>query len=61
MMKMVFYYMLLLKILVKFKIRKRDLGIISSDIERIAKQTRKLDTNCYEEIIKLIEKIEEDD
>ena len=25
------------------------------------KQTRKLDTDCYEEVIKLIEKIEEDD
>ena len=43
------------------ELRKRDLGIISSDIERIPKQTRKLDTSCYEEVIKLIEKIEDDD
>ncbi|MAM01171.1 MAG: YebC/PmpR family DNA-binding transcriptional regulator [Flavobacteriaceae bacterium] len=43
------------------ELEKRDLGIISSDIERIPKQTRKLDTDCYEEVIKLIEKIEDDD
>ena len=43
------------------ELEKRDLGIISSDIERIPKQTRKLDTSCYEEVIKLIEKIEDDD
>ena len=43
------------------ELEKRDLGIISSDIERIPKQTRKLDTGCYEEVIKLIEKIEDDD
>ena len=43
------------------ELEKRDLGIISSDIERIPKQTRKLDTYCYEEVIKLIEKIEDDD
>ena len=43
------------------ELEKRDLGIISSDIERIPKQTRKLDTDCYAEVIKLIEKIEDDD
>ena len=43
------------------ELEKRDLGIISSDIERIPMQTRKLDTDCYEEVIKLIEKIEDDD
>ena len=43
------------------ELEKRDLGIISSDIERIPKQTRKLDTDCYEKVIKLIEKIEDDD
>ena len=43
------------------ELEKRDLGIISSDIERIPKQTRKLDTDCYKEVIKLIEKIEDDD
>ena len=43
------------------ELEKRDLGIISSDIERIPKQTKQLDTKCYEEVIKLIEKIEEDD
>ena len=39
----------------------RDIDIISSEIERIPKQTRQLDTNYYEEVMKLIEKIEEDD
>lgn len=43
------------------ELEKRDLVIISSDIERIPKQTRKLDTDRHEEVIKLIEKIEDDD
>ena len=43
------------------ELEKRDLGIISSDIERIPKQTRQLDPDCYEEVIKLIDKIEDDD
>ena len=43
------------------ELEKRNYGIISSDIERIPKQTKKLDTNCYEEVIKLIEKIEDDE
>ena len=43
------------------ELEKRDLSIISSDIERIPKQTKLLDSNCQEEVLKLIEKIEEDD
>lgn len=43
------------------ELEKRDLGIMSSEIERIPKQTKQLDTDCYEEVIKLIEKIEDDD
>ena len=43
------------------ELEKRDLRIISSDIERIPKQTKLLDSNYQEEVLKLIEKIEEDD
>ena len=43
------------------ELEKRDLSIISSEIERIPKQTKLLDSNCQEEVLKLIEKIEEDD
>ena len=43
------------------ELEKRGLSIVSTDIERIPKQTKQLDTSCYEEVIKLIEKIEDDD
>ena len=43
------------------ELEKRGFRIVSSDIERIPKQTKQLDSSCYEEVMKLIEKIEEDD
>ena len=43
------------------ELEKRGLSIVSTDIERIPKQTKQLDTSCYEEVMKLIDKIEEDD
>ena len=43
------------------ELEKRGLSIVSTDIERIPKQTKQLDASCYEEVMKLIDKIEEDD
>ena len=43
------------------ELEKRGFRIVSSEIERIPKQTKQLDSSCYEEVMKLIEKIEEDD
>ena len=43
------------------ELEKRNLKILSSDIERIPKETKQLNTNSQEEVLKLIEKIEEDD
>ena len=43
------------------ELEKRNLEILSSEIERIPKETKRLKTTSQEEVLKLIEKIEEDD